>query len=358
MRIFLHRKKDGVALIIVMIAVLVMAALAGGFAYSMKVEMKLARNSYNEVELEWLGRSGVELARYVLGQQLGVPNEPYDSLNQKWAGGPGGMAGTNSVLSNISLEGNLLGNGKYSVKITDLERKLNVNMVKDYQGVFEQALAKLGFQDAPSIVACITDWTDRDDLTSVNGGAEGDYYHGLSPAYDAKNGPIDDLSELLLIRGITPEMYWGTSSTNYRLAAFQAQQVDAFGRSTAPTYPIGLSEIFTPVSTGKVNINTADQTVLSLIVDENIASEIIRLRAGPDGADGTEDDTPLRNPGELVNAGISRQIVQSLSRIFDVRSRTFEVQVDAEISGYKRTFVAIIGRNSAKDIQVLRFFWK
>ena len=55
MKIFLHRKKDGVALIIVMIAVLVMAALAGGFAYSMKVEMKLARNSYNEVELEWLG---------------------------------------------------------------------------------------------------------------------------------------------------------------------------------------------------------------------------------------------------------------------------------------------------------------
>lgn len=357
MKIFIRRTNDGIALIIVMIAILVLAALAGGFAYSMKVETKLARNAYYEIELEWMGRSGVELARYIVAQQLNIASEPYDSLNQKWAGGPGGMGSTNSVLMDIPMENIPLGNGKFSIKITDLERKINVNMVKDYQGVFEQALAKLGFEEAPSIVGCITDWIDRDDLISVNGGAENDYYHGLNPPYDAKNGPIDDLSELLLIKGITPEMYWGTASTNYTPAAFQAQN-NPFRRKQSAGYPVGLVDIFTPISVGKVNINTASSTVLGLIVEENIASEIIRLRSGPDGADGTEDDTPLHNPGELVNVGISRQVVQSLLRIFDVRSRTFEVEVDAEINNYKRTFVAIIGRNNQRDVQVLNFYWK
>jgi len=79
------RRPAGIALIIVMVVILVLAALAGGFAYSMKVETTLARNASYDHDLEWLGRSGVELARYVLAQQL----EPCDALNQKWAGGPG-----------------------------------------------------------------------------------------------------------------------------------------------------------------------------------------------------------------------------------------------------------------------------
>jgi hypothetical protein len=297
-----------------------------------------------------------------LGMQLTIPGEnQFDSLNQKWAGGPGSFTSTNSVLADVSLEDNTLGSGKYSIKITDMDRKLNVNMVKDYQGVFEQALGKLGYEEAPSIVGCITDWTDRDDLMSINGGAENDYYHGLNPAYDCKNGPIDDLSELMLIKGITLDMFWGTSSTNYRPAAFQAQeQLDAFGRRTAPTYPTGLSEIFTPLSRGKVNLNTASQTILSLIVDENVASEIIRLRSGPDGADGTEDDIPFRNASEAAMAvgGNNQNLRNYFARIFDVKSYTFEVQVDAEIGGYKRTFFAVVARNNQRDIQVLRFYWK
>ena len=94
-------------------------------------------------------------------------------------------------------------------------------------------------------------------------------------------------------------------------------------------------------------------------VDENVAAEIIRLRSGLDEVDGTEDDTPFRNAGELINVpGISRQAVAQLQRVCDVRSRTFEVQVDAEVNGYKRQFIAIVGRNNPKDLQVLSLYWK
>ena len=68
MKPVVHHRPAGIALIIVMICITVLALLAAGFAYSMKVETKLAQNSGSDTEMTWLGLSGVELARYVLAQ--------------------------------------------------------------------------------------------------------------------------------------------------------------------------------------------------------------------------------------------------------------------------------------------------
>ena len=92
MKTLVRRQSSGIALIMAMIAIFVLSALAAGFALSMKVETRLAQNADSEQQLLWLGRSGVELARWVLSQQLTIPGEPYDSLNQIWAGGPGSLA--------------------------------------------------------------------------------------------------------------------------------------------------------------------------------------------------------------------------------------------------------------------------
>ena len=60
MKIPLHSAPRGIALIIVLISIVVLSVLATGFAYSMKVETRLARNANYDTELEWMGRSGVE----------------------------------------------------------------------------------------------------------------------------------------------------------------------------------------------------------------------------------------------------------------------------------------------------------
>jgi len=52
------------------------------------------------------------------------------------------------------------------------------------------------------------------------------------------------------------------------------------------------------------------------------------------------------------------QMVGQIGQFCDVRSRTFQVQVDAEVGGYRRTFFAILGRNNPRDVQVLSFYWK
>ena len=350
----------GIALIIVMISITVLAFMAAGFAYSMKVETKLAQNADSETELTWLGLSGVEKARWILAQQLSIAQEPYDSLNQVWAGGPGNLTTSNSPLAGVSLDFEL-GNGRGKLRITDLERKVNINIADE--PMLEQSLRLVGVDagDSSAIVGSILDWIDPDDNTHI-GGTESEHYQSLDPPYYAKNKPLDDLSELLLVNGITPEIYWGGVSGDHpRAAFFQNQPGYASRDSGIASYAVGFEELFTPISTDRININTASFNTLQMIpfVDENIATEIIRLRSGLDGADGTEDDTPFRNAGELINVpGISRQTVGQLQRICDVRSRAFEVQVDVEVNGYQRQFIAILGRNSPRDVQVLSFYWK
>lgn len=365
MKIRFQSSSKGIALIIVMLVILVLATLAGAFAYSMKIEMKLARNANHESELEWLGRSGVEQARWMIAQQATVPNEGnYEALNQKWAGGTGGAGASNSVLAEVSLEDVPLGAGRISVKIIDLERKFNINMAD--QSVLQQAMTIMGVDASvtPTIADSILDWIDKDDDPHLSG-AESDYYLGLNPPYISKSGPIDDINELLLIKGVfeNPEIFWGTQSTNHPVSAFQSRGKGPFNDKPPPSYPFGLVDIFNTLSSGKINLNTASQQSLQMIpgVDENIALGIIQLRSGPDGVDGTDDDLPLHNVGELVNVpGMRREIVTQLGPYCDVRSYTFEVQVDVEIDGVPpRHYFAIIRRgNRAADFGILKFYWK
>ncbi len=355
-----RHSSSGIALIIVMIAVTVLSILVAGFAYFMKVETRLAQNSNSEDELYRLGRSGVDYCRWILAQ--GCPNEPYDSLNQKWAKGPGGICSTNDDAAQIQ-ETVYLGNGSFTWKITDLERKVNVNIAGP--DALEQALRLVGVDagEISTIAGSILDWIDTDEGTHLNG-AESDYYQGLNPPYFAKNGPIDDLSELLLIKDVTPDIFWGGVASNHPPASFQAKYKNVGrGGSTSGEliYPVGLNDLLTPLSSGKININTASAIQLQMIpgVDEDCAAAIITFRAGPDGADGTDDDTPFRNVGELINVPcVNPQMIPTLQGLCDVHSHVFEVHITANVAGYTREFFAILGRNSAKDIKTLSFYWK
>jgi len=58
------------------------------------------------------------------------------------------------------------------------------------------------------IADAILDFIDMDEERREYG-AESGYYSGMSPAYAAKNGPLDSIEELLLIRDITPELLFG-----------------------------------------------------------------------------------------------------------------------------------------------------
>jgi hypothetical protein len=365
MKISVRQPAAGVALLIVMCAIFVLSILAAGLAYTMKVESRLAMTADTNQRLVWVGRSGVELARWVLAQE--ATTQPFDSLNQVWAGGTGSVGETNSALNGFSLNNFPIGDGTVSLKIMDNERFANINSAGTPE--ITQALTLMGV-DAGSISVIsdsIQDWVQPGELPRI-AGAKNDYYQGLTPPYNCKEAPMDDLTELLLVKGIWdhPEIYWGGAATNHPGPAFQHHL--GFGNAgEAANYPFGLADLFTPFSSGHVNINTAGKTVLQMILmtagldagsADASADSIIKYSSGPDGVDGDGDDTPFQNVNQLNAAGVNPAAVGQMGRLADVRSATFHVTVTAQIGTYKRDFDAILYRPpGTRNVQVVRFYW-
>jgi len=367
MKIPARQSSAGIALLVVMCAIFVLSLLAAGLAYSMKVESRLAMGADTNQRLVWLGRSGVEFARWYLANDLATA--PFQSKMQLWAGGTGGPGETNSTLAGISLDNIAIGEGTVSLKITDLDRFANINSASGQE--IQQALTLMGV-DAGSISVIsdsIQDWVQPGDLPRV-AGAKSDYYQGLTPPYNCKEAPMDDLSELLLVKGIWdhPEIYWGGAATNHPGPSFQHRL--GFGNAgEAPNYPFGLDSLFTPFSSGRININTADKNVLEMVLmtagmDAGTADAdsdaIIKYRAGPDGVEGDGDDTPFSGVGTLRAAGINDpQALGQLGGLCDVHSTVFEVTVTAQIGSFPaRTFHAILFcPPGTHNIRVVRFYW-
>ncbi len=361
--------QDGVALIIVMLVIVVLAVMASAFAYSMKVEAALARNFNSQAELEWTARSVMEMARFVLGESMKVQSEPYDSLGQYWAGAPVDPSKEEAYLSLYAVpqparqDGELnpqhaLGDALFDYRIEDMERFYNINVADDF--ALRQALILMQAEDvdADLIADSILDWIDPDDATHLSG-TESEYYERLDPPYVAKNGPIDDITELLLIRGITPELFWGPRVGQYRQTALYEQARTRMFEDELITYPVGLEQLFTSVSASFVNMNTASAEVFQLVpgIDANVAAGIIELRAGPDGMDGTEDDFPLRSPSELgMVPGMNPQVAAALGRVLVSRSATFRVTIKAARGEHVGTWKALLRRDSPTDVKLLTFY--
>ena len=321
----LAKRDRGIALIIVMIIVAALTVIVTGFAYSMRVETKLARNTRFNPDMDWLGRSGVELARYLLSKRA-PGEEQMDALHQKWAGGPG-RVGMDAMAElepweQLPMTNVKLGNGTFSIKITDMERKLNINSAPE--PLLRYILEMHGGVDATDVdvfIDSLRDWMDPDENPGLNG-AESDLYLSEYPPYYSKNGPLDHITELKLVQGFKdqPSIY------------------NVFAKN------------FTAISGGLINVNTASAQVLELLpgMDPFIADEIVMYRAGPDG--------PYRSPNQigavLEPFGMDPGSIQ---QFLATESATFEVEVTAKIGSDSRKYISLLRRLSPQDIRILYF---
>ena len=366
---FLRHRQRGVALLIVMLLIFAMAVIVTAFAYTMKVEGRLATRTQSESEMEWMGRSGVEMAKWVLSLSRQIPGEQtYDGLNQFWAGGVGPTNIADNPFEGVSLKDVPLGDGTISIEIIDAERYININSIATRNPQLLELILQLcgaGASDSADVSSAIRDWIDPNDDAAMGGGAESDFYRMLNPPYVAKNGPIDDLSELLKIRGISPQLYWGPRMSGGD-GGSPRHSIDSAGRRVQSTFlgqsiagSVGLADVFSAVSSGQVNINTAPYPVLVMACggDENIARNIQEQRAGMDGVDGTYDDTPARGPQDIARLqGVPVMPNQGTPlAVFSTVSSTFEIRVDVRLGALSRRYIGVLRRTSLRDMPVLTF---
>jgi len=93
-------------------------------------------------------------------------------------------------------------------------------------------------------------------------GAESDYYLSLSQPYAAKDGPFDDLSELLLVRSVSPEIYWGPNGVN-RAAQIGTAAAPVSVSNFDQVFSYGLVDLFDTLGRLQININTASPECFS-----------------------------------------------------------------------------------------------
>ncbi len=88
--------------------------------------------------------------------------------------------------------------------------KLNINYASEEQitRLLEPLLIELNVENPQALIAALLDWLDPDEEPR-EGGAESEYYQGLESPYDAKNGPLDSIEELLLVKGWTAALLYG-----------------------------------------------------------------------------------------------------------------------------------------------------
>jgi general secretion pathway protein K len=335
----------------VMIVITVLSILAGALAIFLKVESQLTANSNDSEKLLWLGRAGVERACWVLAQEPPGPT----SLKQIWAGGPGIGPETNSPLMGISLTGFPVGDGSVDISMVEQESKFNVNTA-DSQ-LLRQILTTMGAKpdEITTVADSIQDWIDPDDATKP-AGAESDYYQGLLPPYNAKNAPIDDIEELQLIKGVSPEIYQG-GSTEDPNAPFKHHKL-GFGSAPGEAEDLifGLRDVLTPYSSGRVNVNTASSNVLACIpeMDGNSVNGIITLRDSTGDSLTPGGDGVIRDLGMLQSVVSNPTALQQLQRYCTTAGNTYEVTVTAHAGQSTREFLAVIIRNG-NQAQVVSF---
>lgn len=105
-----------------------------------------------------------------------------------------------------------IGDHSVGVQILNVNGRLDINRVPLHllMEIIEVCGASPGVETT-SIANSILDWIDEDDLKRPEG-AERDYYLSLSGPYLPKNNKIQDIRELLLVRGIARDIFYGTEN--------------------------------------------------------------------------------------------------------------------------------------------------
>jgi type II secretory pathway component PulK len=212
--------RKGVVLLAVLIVVSLLALAAYQYTEMMSAEYKAANSIARAAQARASAASGVYYAAAMLSDPDSytgtLGSNPYDNapVFQGIAlgdSGDGRPQAKFSVVAPYSVDENPQDASAFRYGVIDESSKINPNalMQLDPTGkVLHDALMKLPNM-TEDIADAICDWIDPDDDPRTNG-AENSYYMGLSPGYRCKNGPLDSLEELLLVRGVTPDLLFGT----------------------------------------------------------------------------------------------------------------------------------------------------
>ena len=258
----------GIALLMVLWVFMVLTVLVGEFGRTMRDDAVATQNLAEEVQARAIAMAGINTAIYK-GMRARETNN--NDPRQNVAGRKLDQEPMDVWMPDGKPHEGTYGGGKYTVRLFDEGAKIGINRADE--NLLRRVFSNLGIdrKEQDNIVDAILDWRDSDSLRRVHG-AEEEYYTKLPEPYRPKNGPLDSVEEMLLIRGISHDLFYGIVE-------------EKFGRDEIP--PIPLPQVFSVFNrTGNINIRFASPAVLRVLLqEEEDVEEVIEARdADPDSA--------------------------------------------------------------------------
>jgi Type II secretion system (T2SS), protein K len=293
------RLRSGVVLIAVLIIVVLLMLAAFQFSELMQQEYAAAHSSLTSMQARASADSGVShFAAMVADKDTltsTLANNPYDnesffSQQQVRAGSDTQQTGRFSLVSPIDKDDPNAGQ-LFRYGAVDEAGKININaLVSQNPDVAQRMLMKLPNM-TEDIADSIVNWISTTDSARPNG-ANDSYYEGLAPAQRRKNGPLDTIEELLLVRGVTPRLLFGT---DYNRNGMQDP-----GEDDGSGWDPGWAAYLTVYSrernvdndgTARINLNDSDLTKLhdslTKSVSQSFADFVILYRTQAGGSGGS-----------------------------------------------------------------------
>jgi len=313
--------RKGLVIIAVLWTVVVLMAIVAVLGRRTRLDMKVCMARMDSLRCKWACRGGVEKAVAVLNTD--ETENDNDTLLDLWSD-------NEEDFNDVALERCVL-----NIRVVDEASKLNVNHATKDQ------LMGLPYM-LEEIADAIIDWRDNNDMPSGLG-VESGYYEGLDFGYKARNGPFRTIREVLMVKDVTEDLFYG-EDTNFN---GQLDYNERDGDVTPPTDDgdaeldlgwIAYLTCYTPgESTGqsnqnndnqnsnnnqsgnnqsnnqqqyaKVNVNTASEQVLAALFgggDEatRIALDIINYRENAEN--GIEQISDLTDKGVMTSTDFSK----------------------------------------------------
>jgi DNA uptake protein ComE-like DNA-binding protein len=213
-RVLIPRRR-GIVLLIVLVVVVVLALAAYAFTELMLSELEATQQHGRNVQTRVIADSGVDLVRARLMQSGRAPVEhggDYDNpavFRGRVVEADDTGCGVVAVLSPHVANGGSPAAMRYGLE--DESSRINVNALLLADRVVENGGHRLLWRlpgITEEIADAILDWIDPDSEPRPYG-AEADYSAALDPPYAPSNGPLATVDELLLVRGVTPQRFYG-----------------------------------------------------------------------------------------------------------------------------------------------------
>ncbi|HMA66197.1 MAG TPA: hypothetical protein VKO20_00125 [Desulfosalsimonadaceae bacterium] len=195
-------RKKGVALLMVIWILMLLTVIVTEFCYTMRSQVNITRNLKESTQVYYVAQAGINRAiaavirdRMSQGQSRDEAEEDItDEQSPKWR--------INTEMPPIEY-----GGGKFTVRIQNESGRVDLNRAgpKILRAILDGF--DLEEEQTDMIVDSILDWRDGNDLRRPNG-AENKYYQSLDPPYACKYADFDTVSELLLVKGVPPDIFY------------------------------------------------------------------------------------------------------------------------------------------------------